>query len=1203
MPNSMIIMKIRFAVLLLPLALNAQVTPTSVDTVAAVVAPYQVVAAGPHERTWQSVSLDAAGRTNVHSFVELATGLNYFNDATGKWEESQPRFEVTKDGHAIARKGQHQVNLAGDINSGGSVSLLMPDGQQLLSNPMGLSFKDLASGKNVLLGEVTNCIGELVASNVVLYPNAFDTLKAAIRYTYTRDGFEQDVILYENPGSPADYGLDPATTVLEMYSEFHNPPAPQSSREATTDNVTEDQTLDFGKMQIGHGKAYFLKDDTFKSADVVKTWASIDDRIFLIESVPYQDVQPMLQKMELGKGQVASRSAKDRKGLVASLRSREQTMKVASITPGRMKPSSGVVLDYSTLNTSQTNYTFKCDTTYFISGNISLFGSNTVFEGGTVLKYTNNVTLTVSTPITWQGSAYRPVVLTARDDATVGESITPSNPLSGYYAATALNLDANTANTNYVLRNLRIANAQNAIAINGKSSHAISHAQLVTCQNGIGATNAEFSLRNALFQNVLTNFTGSSSTGRVEQMTVDNATWLNKDIGTNLFLTNCLLVAVTNIGSYSGNTVSNVSSGSGVFQQVGAGAHYLAANSVYRNAGTTNINALLAGDLKKMTTYPPILYSNMTISVDMVLGPQAQRDTDTPDIGYHYDPIDYAVNSLGVTNATLSLTNGVALATFGYTGIWLQDGSQLFSEGGPLNHNHLTRFFNVQEQGTNWGGGILGQTATINSYNYNIAPANAQIRFTDFDGLSNCGHHLYTLNTNWTFNSLFLQDCTFNSGNVTLDGPTNSTFTLNNNLFERVTVWIQRATQISFYNNLYRYGSIISFNAGTNNCVIKDNAFDSSSLTDFGNALTASYNAYINMGASRFFPTNANDKVLTSFNYTNGPLGNYYQVSTNLYDAGSRSASEAGLYHYTVRADQAKETNSTVDIGYHYVAALTSDIGLVGYWKLDETGGTIASDSSGYGFNGTLLNGPVWTSGPVGGALSFDGLNDSVNVPDTQTLRLGTTMTIAFWVRKDANPTYYSMLVGKGSGNYRNYKVWLYTAGTILFQFQRTDGVGLNLHSTTALQPGSWYHVACTYNGSTAAIYINGVLNASTSFSGTPITSNDPLTFGYSGWNEFFKGALDDVRIYNRTLRADEIASLASKTYDSDGDGIPDYLEDRNGDGVYDTGDFANFNSSDTDGDGVNDYLEYVQGRNPRAAGTVPDTNNLIQLRVYTPLK
>src|SRR6266540_1605810 len=124
MPNSMIIMKIRFAVLLLPLALNAQVTPTSVDTVAAVVAPYQVVAAGPHERTWQSVSLDPAGRTNVHSFVELATGLNYFNDATGTWAESQAAFEITSDGYAVAGKTQHKVIVAPNLSTSVAIDLL-----------------------------------------------------------------------------------------------------------------------------------------------------------------------------------------------------------------------------------------------------------------------------------------------------------------------------------------------------------------------------------------------------------------------------------------------------------------------------------------------------------------------------------------------------------------------------------------------------------------------------------------------------------------------------------------------------------------------------------------------------------------------------------------------------------------------------------------------------------------------------------------------------------------------------------------------------------------------------------------------------------------------------------------------------------------------------------------------------------------------
>jgi|SRR5579862_7790261 len=75
------------------------------------------------------------------------------------------------------------------------------------------------------------------------------------------------------------------------------------------------------------------------------------------------------------------------------------------------------------------------------------------------------------------------------------------------------------------------------------------------------------------------------------------------------------------------------------------------------------------------------------------------------------------------------------------------------------------------------------------------------------------------------------------------------------------------------------------------------------------------------------------------------------------------------------------------------------------------------------------------------------------------------------------------------------------------------------------------------------------------------------------------------------------------KPLDADGDGLPDYLEDTNGDGTYNAGDLSNWNSSDTDSDGVSDYIEVVQGRNPRVSGTTNDVSGLINLRLYTPLK
>jgi len=57
---------------------------------------------------------------------------------------------------------------------------------------------------------------------------------------------------------------------------------------------------------------------------------------------------------------------------------------------------------------------------------------------------------------------------------------------------------------------------------------------------------------------------------------------------------------------------------------------------------------------------------------------------------------------------------------------------------------------------------------------------------------------------------------------------------------------------------------------------------------------------------------------------------------------------------------------------------------LLAYWKFDEGSGTTAGDSSGNGNDGTLVNGPTWVSGRHGMALSFDGVDDYVEIPDTE---------------------------------------------------------------------------------------------------------------------------------------------------------------------------------------------------------------------------
>src|SRR6185503_13098498 len=68
---------------------------------------------------------------------------------------------------------------------------------------------------------------------------------------------------------------------------------------------------------------------------------------------------------------------------------------------------------------------------------------------------------------------------------------------------------------------------------------------------------------------------------------------------------------------------------------------------------------------------------------------------------------------------------------------------------------------------------------------------------------------------------------------------------------------------------------------------------------------------------------------------------------------------------YSASAGRTKHAISAVDMDYRYAAIGSSTNGLVGWWKLDETEGTLASDSSGNGHNGTLLAGPTWTTGQL----------------------------------------------------------------------------------------------------------------------------------------------------------------------------------------------------------------------------------------------
>lgn len=902
----------------------------------------------------------------VSRYWQLETGLNY-RDETGQWQPADERFEIL-EGAAVAWKGQHKVTLAAELNSEGSVQFRLPGGELLRSHVYGLAYFNTATGEAVLIGEVKDAQAWVVAPNQVLYPDAFRGVEADVRYTYTKSLFEQDIILRQAPPPPEELGWNPADVRLEVWTEFVEAPEPQKAAALLNPEAAQqgawplvDETLEFRTMRMGTGKSFRLGQEDEALSPVAKQWVAAESaRTFLVETIELPSIQAQLRDLPAAEGgaQLKPR-AKSRQQAINQVPRRTkvnaQAMpKVRRLDSGPLLVQArrpGLVVDYSlTLTSSLTNQVFRGDYTYLVTGPVNLYGTNTTFEGGSVFKFTNsaNARLNVNTPVTWTATAYRPVVMTARDDHSVGEKI-GTGSLSGHYASVALSLNAATnVVSNFNLAHLRIAHAQTAIGLNTKSGHVFSHLQLVNCQNGISPTNADFSLRNALFHNVLTNFYGLSSTSRVEHLTVNGATWFNH--GSTLAqanLTNTLLVGVTNYGNnLTTNKVMLVGSGAGVFQTVIAGANYLAHGSPYRNLGTTAINAMLAKELKATTTYPPVLRT-ANFNGATTLAPQAARDTDVPDLGYHYPALDYIWANLGITNATLTLTNGVAVAAYGPQWLKLVSSAAVNSVGTPDRLNRITSFHTVQEQPQAW-------ITNVASFNVVDGAPKVTLRFSDISLMSaaNAGRKLLVQDQHgetveirdssvrgayWWFynsggyssghlkllNSVF-ERCEFSwyQGNYSSDSPNYLYLTVRDSLFTRSTFALKRATSAYGTWNLH------------------DNLFDNTAptLSLYSSSSTIDVRGYNGFtGASDpFGGTGSKLNLLNDFQ--TGPLGGYYyptsgatnSLSTLINADTSRTAGSVALYHYTTRSDLAKDgaTDSQLDIGFHYVATDSNGVPL-----------------------------------------------------------------------------------------------------------------------------------------------------------------------------------------------------------------------------------------------------------------------------------
>jgi PKD repeat protein/glucose/arabinose dehydrogenase len=195
-----------------------------------------------------------------------------------------------------------------------------------------------------------------------------------------------------------------------------------------------------------------------------------------------------------------------------------------------------------------------------------------------------------------------------------------------------------------------------------------------------------------------------------------------------------------------------------------------------------------------------------------------------------------------------------------------------------------------------------------------------------------------------------------------------------------------------------------------------------------------------------------------------------------------------------------------------YTATYEASTGLVAAYGFEADGGTTVTDLSGQGNDGTV-NGASWAvdGGYHGSGMSFDGSDDLVTVGDAASLDLRPTSTNgkrAVLVKEATSGPVYAL---HASGTGRRMTGTVATSGLV-------EALG------PRLQSNGWQHLAVTYDGATVQLYVDGQPAGSQATSGLVTTSDGELRLGGSTLGtEYFKGTLDDVRIYNRALAIDDI--------------------------------------------------------------------------------
>jgi hypothetical protein len=214
------------------------------------------------------------------------------------------------------------------------------------------------------------------------------------------------------------------------------------------------------------------------------------------------------------------------------------------------------------------------------------------------------------------------------------------------------------------------------------------------------------------------------------------------------------------------------------------------------------------------------------------------------------------------------------------------------------------------------------------------------------------------------------------------------------------------------------------------------------------------------------------------------------------------------------------------------------DPGLVAWYRFEDPLDDGAEDSSRNGLHATCTACPTQTPGVDGNAAQFDGSTQFLTLPASSLLQSSGALSVSAWVRVDVGSSEFRTIAGHpfGDETWNTWELAVHTSGQAVVQVFAYFVVSADATAggvvPVQIDTGEWFHVAFSWDGSEAILYLHGELEEQWEVSSLLYDDQHSVRIGadfdYHADESFFPGAIDEIRIYDRALDPDEIAELAA---------------------------------------------------------------------------